>query len=75
MLSARSFRFAFHVVRLHGASLTTAALTSIVRGRARFSVLFRAAALRILVAQAPLAITCGLPYVQRRALVRKYFDV
>lgn len=50
-------------------------LLSIVRARGRYPATYRAAALRHLVAQAPVSVTCGLPFAQRRRLVRRHYGI
>jgi len=50
-------------------------LLRVVRSKEAYSALMRAAALRHLVAQAPIEITQGRPFAERRRLVRSYFKI
>lgn len=50
-------------------------LIAIVHDKARYSVRYRAAALRSLVCSAPLAVTQGRTYAVRRRLVRKHYAI
>lgn len=66
-----------HFARLVHATygLPTAILLSIVKSPDRFTVRYRVAALRHLVCEAPLSVTHGLPYAQRRRLVRRHYGI
>ena len=55
--------------------LPTYHLVRIIRSKDCYSVRMRAAALRTLVCKAPLDVTLGRPYAERRRLVRKHYDV
>ena len=55
--------------------LTTAQLIVAVRAKFSVSALARCAALRVLVARAPIEVTQGRPYLERRRLVRKHYSV
>lgn len=50
-------------------------LQRVARDSASYSPLMRAAALRNLVAAAPLHVTQGLPFARRRKLVREHYKV
>ena len=50
-------------------------LVSIVRAGDRYSPLFRAAALRHIVAEAPLSVTGGRPFAERRRAVRQFYQL
>jgi hypothetical protein len=73
MLNRRLARFSRLV---HGTyRLPESVLLSIVMARGRYPATFRAAALRNLVAQAPVSVTRGLPFAQRRRLVRRHYGI
>lgn len=55
--------------------LPAEALVAIARDRARYTPVMRAAALRNLVGEAPLAVTQGRPFAERRRLVRAHYGV
>lgn len=69
----RIFRFGLMVWQTYG--LPHEQLLKIVKSRTRYSTHFRAAALRHLVAEAPLSVTCGRPYAERRRRVRRYYGI
>jgi hypothetical protein len=50
-------------------------LVKIVRAKHRYSTHYRTAALRCLVGAAPLAVTGGRPFAERRRRVRRHFGV
>jgi hypothetical protein len=50
-------------------------LVSIVRAQDRYSPMFRAAALRHIVAKAPLDVTGGRPFAERRRAVRRFYQL
>jgi hypothetical protein len=50
-------------------------LLRIVKAKRRYSRHFRAAALRHLVMDAPLAVTGGRPFAERRRRVRAYYGI
>ena len=50
-------------------------LLEIISAKGRLSARYRAAALRNLVGNAPLSVTLGRPYAERRRLVRKHYGV
>lgn len=66
-------RFSRLVMQTYG--LPVEQLIAVITAKDRFSVRLRAAALRNLVADAPLAVTHGRPFGQRRRLVRKHYGV
>lgn len=73
MLTRRRERFNRLV---HDASkMDTHALVECVRAKTRFTPLARVAALRVLIHHAPIEITRGAVYLQRRAFVREHFKV
>lgn len=55
--------------------LSTEQLIVVVRARFSVSALARCAALRVLTALAPIEVTQGRPYLERRRLVRKHYGV
>ena len=55
--------------------LSQDALIGIVKSRLRYSTHYRAAALRHLVIDAPLSVTCGRPFAERRRLVRRHYGI
>ncbi|CAB3806761.1 hypothetical protein LMG28138_05840 [Pararobbsia alpina] len=73
MIRQRLTRFSRCVFDTH--QLPHGLLVSIVRARDRYSPLFRAAALRHIVADAPLAVTGGRPFAQRRRAVRRFYQL
>lgn len=68
--TARFVRLVYETYRL-----PEPVLLSIVNAPERFTVRYRAAALRHLVVRAPLSVTHGLPYAQRRRLVRRHYGI
>jgi hypothetical protein len=56
-------------------SLPHEVLVQIIKSRTQYSTYFRAAALRNLVGHAPLSVTCGRPFADRRRLVRRHYGV
>jgi hypothetical protein len=50
-------------------------LLSIVMARGQYPATYRAAALRHLIARAPVSVTRGLPFAQRRRLVRLHYGI
>jgi hypothetical protein len=66
----RFSRYVFETYRLPHSTLV-----SIVAARDRYSPHFRAAALRHIVADAPLAVTGGRPFAERRKAVRRFYQV
>jgi hypothetical protein len=52
----------------------TQELTGIVRDK-RYPLLFREAALRCLVHSAPISVTMGAPFAERRRHVRRFYGV
>jgi len=69
----RIFRFGMMIWQTYG--LSKEELLRIVRSKNRYSTRYRAAALRHLVAQAPVSVTCGRPFAARRRLVRQYYGI
>lgn len=55
--------------------LPQAVLLSICRARGQYPATYRAAALRHLIAEAPVSVTHGLPFAQRRRLVRRHYGI
>ena len=61
---------------LYGTSgLSHDALIGIVKAKRRYSTHYRAAALRHLVIDAPLSVTGGRPFAERRRLVRRHYGI
>lgn len=50
-------------------------LIQVVREKHRFTPLLRVAALRELIGRAPVEVTLGRPYLERRRLVRQHFGI
>lgn len=50
-------------------------LVRVIRSKQSYSPFFRAAVLRNLVYSAPVEVTQGRPYIERRRLVRAYYGV
>ncbi|MGP8486073.1 hypothetical protein ACT2FY_08745 [Paraburkholderia fungorum] len=69
----RLFSFGLMVWQTHG--LSHDQLLRIVSAKNRYSPRFRAAALRHLVAAAPVSITGGRPFAERRRRVRAHYRV
>lgn len=69
----RILRFGMMVWQTYG--LPHEQLVRIVRAKKRHSAHFRAAALRHLVAEAPLSVTGGRPFAERRRRVRRYYGI
>ena len=69
----RILRFGMQLYHLYG--LPEAKLLRIVRSKKRYSPHYRAAALRYLVCDAPLSVTEGRPYAERRRRVRKHYGI
>jgi len=69
----RILRFGLMIWQTHG--LPHEELLRIVRAKQRRSAHFRAAALRHLVAKAPLSVTGGHPFAERRRRVRRYYGI
>jgi hypothetical protein len=70
----RIFRFGMMVWQTYG--LSKEELLRIVRSKNRYSTRYRAAALRHLVCEAPLSVTGGYPFAERRRRVlrdRRFF--
>lgn len=67
----RSFIRSVHQTYPHSVDV----LLTIIRNKAHSSLSFRAGALRNLVWQAPLTVTQGRPYLERRRAVRKHYAV
>ncbi len=73
MFNRNTAHFARLVHETYG--LPESVLLSIVNAPERFTVRYRVAALRHLVCGAPLSVTHGLPYAQRRRLVRRRYGI
>lgn len=73
MFNRHLARFSRLVFQTSG--LPEAVLLSIVRDRAGFSARYRTAALRHLIHCAPVSITQGLPFAQRRRRVRSHYGI
>ncbi len=69
----RILRFGLMIFQTSGLDQET--LVHIVRARKRYSTHFRAAALRNLICDAPLAVTGGRPFAERRRRVRRHYGV
>jgi hypothetical protein len=69
----RIVRFGLMIRQTHG--LSRGQLLSIVKAKKCHSTHFRAAALRHLVMDAPLAVTCGRPFAERRRRVRQHYGI
>lgn len=65
----------FGLVLYDTSGLSHDVLIGIVKARRRYSTHYRAAALRNLVIDAPLSVTGGLPFPERRRLVRRHYGV
>lgn len=59
----------------HTSGLPQAVLVGIVRSKNEYSPLYRTAALRHLVFHAPLAVTGGRPFAERRRRVREHYGI
>jgi len=71
----RTFRFRRLISDCHTQLPTPTACISVIRARERYSVLLRLAALRTLIALAPLEVTGGATYLTRRRRVRLHYGV
>jgi hypothetical protein len=71
MFRQRIIRFSRNVARTYALPLDV--LVSIVRATDQYSPMFRAAALRHIVLQAPLHVTGGQPFAACRRAVRKFY--
>jgi hypothetical protein len=69
----RMLRFALQVY--HTSFLSHEALIGVVRSKRRYSTHYRAAALRDVVMNAPLIVTGGRPFAERRRLVRRHYGI
>jgi hypothetical protein len=69
----RIFDFSRLVAQSYG--LSADQLVAVIKARDQFTVRMRAAALRNLVCSAPLAVTQGRPYAERRRLARAHYGV
>ncbi|TDN59059.1 hypothetical protein [Paraburkholderia sp. BL10I2N1] len=66
-------RFALMIYETYRYSL--AEQIEIVRAKDRYSPRYRAAALRHIAIDAPLSVTLGRPFAERRRLVRRYYGI
>jgi hypothetical protein len=73
MSRQRIYLFSRYVARTYALSLDN--LITIVRARECYSPMFRAAALRHVVLQAPLHVTGGQPFAARRRAVRTFYQL
>ena len=77
--STRNLRFRAHVFHLYSRlrrnEIVDADLILTVRASGTCSLTLRAAALRVLIGQAPLSVTLGRPYIDRRAAVRAHLRI
>ncbi|MFM0077261.1 hypothetical protein PQQ86_39615 [Paraburkholderia sediminicola] len=73
MARERILRFAMMLYQLYG--LSNSELVRIAKAKRRYSTHHRAAALRHLVIDAPLAVTGGQPFAERRRRVRKHYGI
>lgn len=71
--SHRLMTFSRAIMLVYGRGIDE--LVQIVRNRGRYQIIYRLAALRCLVARAPLEVTHGAPYLQRRMAVRRHYRV
>ncbi|MFL9911978.1 hypothetical protein [Paraburkholderia sp. RL17-337-BIB-A] len=69
----RILRFGLMIFQTSG--LPQEALVDIVKAKKRYSSHFRAAALRNLICDAPLSVTGGQPFAERRRRVRRHYGV
>lgn len=69
----RIVRFAMLVYATYGLPRET--LLGIVKAKRRYSPHYRAAALRHLVGDAPLTVTGGQPFAERRRRVRSHYGI
>lgn len=69
----RILRFAMMLYQLYG--LSNSELVRIAKAKRRYSTHYRAAALRHLVIDAPLSVTGGQPFAERRRRVRKHYGI
>ncbi|MGF6969594.1 hypothetical protein OKW43_006689 [Paraburkholderia sp. WC7.3g] len=73
MSRQRIYLFSRYVARTYVLPLEN--LIAIVRARDCYSPMFRAAALRHIVMQAPLQVTGGQPFAARRRAVRSFYQL
>jgi hypothetical protein len=73
MNSKRRRRFSYMVYEIRCCSHK--ALIAIVQARSHYSPLYRTAALRHLVLDAPLEVTGGRPFAERRRRVRQHYGI
>ncbi|TCK33409.1 hypothetical protein B0G84_7629 [Paraburkholderia sp. BL8N3] len=69
----RTFRFGLMIWQTYG--LPREGLLRIVKAKRRYSTHYRAAALRHLVGDAPLSVTGGRPFADRRRRVRQHYGI
>jgi hypothetical protein len=69
----RILRFSMQIFHLYG--LSQDELVRIVKSKRLYSAQYRAAALRHLVVDAPLSVTGGQPFAQRRRRVRAHYGI
>jgi microcystin degradation protein MlrC len=69
----RILRFSMQMFHLYG--LPPDELVRIVKSKRRYSAHYRAAALRHLVMDAPLSVTNGRPFAERRRRVRQHYGI
>lgn len=69
----RILRFGLMIFQTYG--LPQEALVHIVKAKKRYSTHYRAAALRNLVGDAPLSVTGGQHFAERRRRVRRHFGI
>jgi hypothetical protein len=69
----RILRFGLMIYQTNG--LPHEALVHIVRAKKRYSTHCRAAARRHLVIDAPLSVTGGQPFAERRRRVRRHYNI
>lgn len=73
MIRQRILRFGMQMFHTYG--LSRDELVRIVKAKKRYSAHYRAAALRHLVADAPLSVTGGQPFAERRRRVRRHYGL
>jgi hypothetical protein len=69
----RILRFGMMLYHLYG--MSNDELVRIVKSKKRYSTHYRAAALRHLVIDAPLSVTGGQPFAERRRRVRRHYNI
>jgi hypothetical protein len=73
MYRERILRFGKMIFQTY--ALPREVLVQIIRSKTHYSAHYRAAALRNLIGHAPLSVTGGRPFADRRRLVRRHYGV